>query len=191
MNDLDSLREIYSFNPQTHTFTIPARVDHFDDFFNPLDPSPAPARDLSPGLVDYLNQCSDEILNKYRIEIVLQVKKETPDHEREQECLQSLRTYYQHEKFVTQNQIRRKRSLALKYVLVSLTCLAAFIFSENWYGTGFFWNLLREAVLIGGWVFMWEAVTLNFIEMDEYYEQIKKCRRLIEANTGFVYDQNP
>jgi hypothetical protein len=58
---LDMLREIYPYDPQTKGFTILARVGHYDDFFNPLDPSLAPARDLAPDLVEYLNQCSDEI----------------------------------------------------------------------------------------------------------------------------------
>jgi hypothetical protein len=191
MNDLDSLRAIYPYNPQTRAFTILARVNSYIDFFNPIDPSPAPARDLSPELVGYLSQCSDEILNKYRVEIVLQVQNEAQDTRREQECLSSLRTFYQHEKFVTQNQIRRKRGLALKYIIVSLSCLAVYIFTENWSAALFLWNLLREAILIGGWVFMWEAVTLNFIEMDVYDEQIKKYRRLIEAKVGFVYNQIP
>jgi hypothetical protein len=191
MNDLDSLREIYPFDQQTRTFIILARVNLYDDFFNPLDPSPAPARDLSPELVEYLNQCSDEILNKYRIEIVLRVQNEAQDTQREQECLKSLRTFYQHETFVAKNQIRRKRGMALRYILVSLICLAAYIFSEQWNSLMFLWSLLREAVLIGGWLFMWEAVTLNFIEMDIHYEEIKKYKRLIKAKAGFTYDQNP
>ncbi len=191
MNDLDWLREIYPYDSKKRTFTIQARVSLYDDFFNPLDPSPAPARDLAPELVSYLNQCSDEILNKYQIEIALQVQNETRDIQREQECLKSLRTFYQHETFVSQNQIRRKRGLALRYILVSLTCLAAYIISEQWVTAAFIWSLLREAVLIGGWVFMWEAVTLNFLEMDTHYEEIKKYRRLIEAKAGFIYDENP
>jgi hypothetical protein len=191
MSDLDSLREIYPYNPQTRTFTIQARVKLYDEFFNPMDPSPAPGRDLSPELVDYLNQCSDEILNKYQIEILLQVQNEARNVEREQECLKSLLTFYQHETFVTKNQIRRKRGLALRYILVSFSCLAAYILSEQWNLTAFLWSLLHEAVLIGGWLFMWEAVTLNFIEMDVHYEEIKKYQRLVFAKLGFTYDQNP
>jgi hypothetical protein len=38
---------------------------------------------------------------------------------------------------------------------------------------------------------MWEAVTLNFIEMDVHYQEIKKYKRLIGAKLGFTYDQNP
>jgi len=190
-NHLDSLREIYPYDPQTKGFTILARVGHYDDFFNPLDPSPAPARDLAPDLVEYLNQCSDEIPYKYPVSLALQVQNDARNAQREQECLNSLQTFYRHEIFVSQAEIRRKRGGSLKYLLISFSCLAISTFSAQLQLEGFFWSLLREAVLIGGWLFMWEAVTLNFIEMDVHYQEIKKYKRLIGAKLSFTYDRNP
>jgi hypothetical protein len=187
MTNLDALREIYSYDLTTRTFTIPARVANYDDFFNPLDPSPAPARDLTPELVDYLNQCSTEIPAQYGLSIQLQVQCEAQASQREQDCLASLRTFYQHNVFVVQAQIRRMRGRALKYLLVSFACLAITILGESWSTAGFVGNLLHEALLIGGWVFMWEAVTLNFIEMDSYTQEISKYRRLIAAKVLFTY----
>jgi hypothetical protein len=190
MDNLTALREVYEFDPQTRTFTIPIRVNHYDNFFNPLDPSPAPARDLSPELVDYLNQCSDELPYKYPVVISLHVHKAAREAQSEQECLASLRTFYQHEIIVSQAQIRRKRGEALKYLSISFICLAFSVLSEGWSLEAFIWRVLREAVLIGGWLFMWEAVTLNFIQMDVHHQEIKKYRRLIGAKASFTYDQN-
>jgi hypothetical protein len=190
-NQLESLCEIYPYDPQTRTFTILARVGRYDDFFNPLDPSQAPARDLAPDLVEYLNQCSDEIPLKYPVILSLQVKMNAQEKQREQECLASLQTFYRHEIFVSQAEIRRKRGGSLKYLLIAFSCLAVSSLSGQLYLEGFFWNLLREAALIGGWLFTWEAVTLNFIEMDKHYQEIKKYKRLIGASLGFTYDQNP
>jgi hypothetical protein len=188
-NQLDSLREIYPYDPQTRTFTILARVSHYDDFFNPLDPSPAPARDLAPDLVEYLNQCSDEIPSKYPVVLSLQVQLSACDTRREQECMASLQTFYRHEIFVSQAEIRRKRGGSLKYLLIAFLCLAISSMSSQLSLEGFFWGLLREAALIGGWLFTWEAVTLNFIEMDKHYQEIKKYKRLIGAKMSFSYDQ--
>ena len=196
MNNLDSLRKIYPFDPQSRTFSIPARLGNYNEFFNPMDPSPAPARDLSLELVEYLNQCSVEILERYPLALSIEIQNEPRAALREKECLESLRSFYQHAIFTTQAQIRRKRRQALKYLGVSFLCLGAYILSE-WFQSvqgrvgagGFFVDLLREAVLIGGWVFMWEAVTLNFIEMDTLIQEIKKCQRLIEAKLVFSYTQ--
>ncbi len=186
MNILDSLRQIYPFDPHTQTFIIPTRLEGYADFFNPIDPSPAPARDLSRELIDYLNQCSDEIPAKYPVAISIEIRKEMYDAQHEVECVQGLRSFFQHEIFVTQSRIRHGRGLAFKYLLVSLSCLAGYIISEPWSLAGFLWNLLREAILIGGWVFLWETVTLNFIEMDTHVMEIRKFRRLIEARITFT-----
>lgn len=188
MTNLNALREIYPYNPHTLTFTIPARVTSYDEFFNPIDPSPAPARDLTPELVDYLNQCSTEIPAQYELNIQLQVQNEFQSKQREQECLASLRVFYQHNIFVVQAQIRHMRGRAFKYLMISFACLAITILGENWSSTGFAGNLIHEALLIGGWVFMWEAVTLNFIEMDSFTQEIYKYRRLIAANVSFTYN---
>ena len=187
MNSLDSLREIYSYDPQTRTFTIPVRLGYFSDFFNPLDPSPAPARDLSPDLVGYLNQCSDEIGGRYLLAISMQIRHDMRDQHNEQECLDSLRSFYQHEMFITRSVIQRKHMLALRYLLFSMLCLSAFAFSQSFDISSFVWGLLQEAVLIGGWVFMWEAVTVNIIEMDAHQQELKRFKRLIRARVDFRY----
>ena len=72
---------------------------------------------------------------------------------------------------------------------VSIACLALTILGEGWSSAGFVGNLLHEALLIGGWVFMWEAVTLNFIEMDGYIQEISRFRRLITAKVTFTNDK--
>ncbi len=187
MNILDSLRLIYPYDPQTQTFTILTRLNSYADFFNPLDPSPAPTRDISPELIDYLTQCSDEIPTRYPLVISIEIRDETREAQQEAECMQSLQSFFHHEIFVTQAHIRHRRGMALKYLLVSLSCLAAYLLSEQWNPGFFLWNLLKEAVLIGGWVFAWEAVTLNFIEMDTHTLEIRKSRRIIEAMLNFSY----
>ncbi len=190
MNNLNSLSENYPFDPATRTFTIPLRLKQYDDFFNPMDPSPAPFRDLSYEMVDYLDQCSDEIENRYPVAISLAMQVDKQDLKREEECVGSLRTYYRHLIFVSQARVRRKQGQALKYLLVSFLCLAVYVGSGQFDQIAFVLNLVREAILIGGWVFMWEAVTLNFIEMDTPVQEIKKYRRLIDAKIVFMYEDS-
>ena len=189
MNNLNSLSENYPFDPVTRTFTISLRLKQFDDFFNPMDPSPAPIRDLSYELAEYLDQCSDEIEERYPVEISLAIQMDKRDSLREEECIGSLRTYYQHLVLVSQSHVRRKRGKAIKYLLVSFMCLAVYVGIGQLDQASFIWNLLREAILIGAWVFMWEAVTLNFIEMDTPIQEIKKYHRLIKAKLIFSYEK--
>ena len=187
MNDQEYLQEIYAFDPGARTFTIPVSIERYDDFSTRLDPSPAPKRDLATEVVEYLNQCSNEIPCRYPISIQLQIRADERDAQREQDCLESLRLFFRHEMFVEKSEIRRRRGDALKYLLVSFLCLSFYVVTERLGLNNFFLNLLTEAVLIGGWLFMWEAVTVNFIEMDKYNQNIKKFKRLIQAKMNFSY----
>ena len=187
MKKSNSLAEIYPFDPQTQAYTIPVRLSRYSDLFNPMDPSPVPARDLSLKLADYLEQCSAEIPLKFPLTIALQIQHDARDPLSEEECRGSLRSFYQHAIFLTRAQISRKRRKALNYFLISIACLALYIFSGTLNLAGFLWNLLHEAILIGGWVFMWEAVTVNFIEMDEPSQAVQKFQRLIQAQVLFDY----
>lgn len=53
--------------------------------------------------------------------------------------------------------------------------------------TTFFLNLIHEAVLIGGWLFMWEAITVSLIEVDKYVQARKKFERLVHTKIEFTY----
>jgi len=181
MNDLESLQEMYPYDHGTRTFTIPISIERYEDFSLRLDPSPASKRDLAPDLVDYLRQCSDEIPCRYPIKLKLNICEDKRDSKREQNCLDSLKNYFQHEIFVERSDIRHRRADSLKYLLVSFLFLTLYIVTEKLLLIAFFSEFLREAVLIGGWLFMWEAVSVNFIEMDKHYETIKKLNRLIQA----------
>jgi|WetSurMetagenome_2_1015567.scaffolds.fasta_scaffold105814_2 hypothetical protein len=187
MNDQEDLQETYPFEVGTRTYTIPVSIEHYQDFTTDMDPSPAPTRDLAIELVDYLNQCSDEIPCRYPISLHFHIRADTRDMLSEKICMDSLRNFFQHEVYVGKSEIRRKRVEALKYLLVSFLCLSIYVVSDKFGSASFFPDLFREALLIGGWVFMWETVTINFIEMDKYYQNIKKLKRLIEAKVIYTY----
>ena len=187
MNDQKFLRETYPFDPETGTYTIPMSIERYADFFTDLDPSPFPKRDLASDLITYLKQCSDEIPVSSAVLLEILIRTNPHNPQSEQECTAGLRSFYHHEMFVEGSEIRRKRWSAFRYLLVSLLSLSAYIATEKFSAHGFLLDLGREALLIGGWLFMWEAVTVNFIEMDKHYQAIKKFKRLIQAKINFIY----
>lgn len=181
--------EIYPYNENTNTITIPIRLNRYSDLYNPIDPSPSPMRDLSQELLDYLEQCSSEISLEYIIDLAIEVKDDIADSKTELGCLTSIRNFFKHEIFVAQNDIHRMRISALKHFLISLTCLSVYVISGQFDLAGIPVDIIKEAILIGGWVFMWESVTHNFIQIEPLYEQIKHYKRIINASIKFSYPQ--
>jgi len=48
---------------------------------------------------------------------------------------------------------------------------------------------LAEGNHLDWWVFMWEAVTVNFIEMAAYNLKIKRIKGLLKAKVTFKYSE--
>jgi hypothetical protein len=187
MNDLKFLQEIYPYDPEKHKFTIPISITRDNEFFSRLDSSPAPKRDLSPELVEYLNQCSGEISSRFEISIDLNISQEACNPDRERDCLGRLQRFFQHQIYMEKSEIRRQRMNALKYLVVSLLCLSADIASGGLVSKTLPDNLLYEALQIGGWVFMWEAITVNFLHTDKHNQVNRKLKRFIQTNIHFTY----
>lgn len=183
------LSEIYKFDRSSGEFIIPIRFQSRHDLYNPIDPSPAPARDLSDELADYLDQCSDEIPVEHKIRLEIEFANDPRDPTFEAEVEASIRAYYKHEMFVKIRELGSQKKAALKHFLVSLSCLSIYVISENFTFPFLLYTIFQEAILIGGWVFMWEAVTHNFIHNQPTEEVISKKRRLVHCSILFQYQK--
>jgi len=187
MKKKNFLEEMYPYDSVSRTFTIPITVECYTEIYNHLDPSPVPLRDLAPDLVDYLHQCSIEIPNRYAVELNLGIRADGCDLQSEKEIQTSLRIFYKHETLREKSETHRRLGDALKYLAISCLCLAGYFTIERAAVTTLFLELLKEAVLIGGWLFMWEAITVSLIEVDKNVQAMKKFERLVRAKINFTY----
>ncbi|HBC29638.1 MAG TPA: hypothetical protein DC024_00115 [Clostridiales bacterium] len=48
-------------------------------------------------------------------------------------------------------------------------------------------RVLLESLLIGGWVFAWEAVHTLFIDIFEPFQRSRELQRFLEADISFIY----
>lgn len=48
-------------------------------------------------------------------------------------------------------------------------------------------KVFLESLLIGGWVFTWEAVHLLFIDILEPFRRRREIKRFLEADLKFMY----
>jgi hypothetical protein len=184
--NLAHLKEVYLYDEAHKRFTVRVLVRQYEDLFNRLDPTPIYQRDLAPDLLDFLQVCADEIPERYGVDLLIQVAEEDRDPPTEAQALEGLRHYFAYEQNVLRLQENRARQRALRYVLISFLSISAAMLLRIPPGNLLF-NFLREGLTIGGWVFLWEAISVSFIQSSERVRMQHFYHRMQTAQVTFRY----
>ncbi|MDX2239964.1 MAG: hypothetical protein NW224_04695 [Leptolyngbyaceae cyanobacterium bins.302] len=189
----DLFGEIYRIDQDTDRYMIEIALDRYADIFSTWDPAPFKRRAMDPDLELYLEGSSDEISSRYPIELYFTLPAGSRNAAIEDETRYGLRNVFIFKIYLIKKELGKTNALILRYVLLG------FIFL--WIGTVSFkhpsdnvWlSLVADALIIGGWVFLWEAVSLFFFTNRELYQRYRTYRRLQNAPVIFreVDSQSP
>lgn len=135
---------------------LDVRVESMEQLFDRRDPAPFRDRDLDPGFVEYLLDAARDLarVRPWRLEIWMGT---SPSDD----VSQAVRAYFQHEIDRT-NRERREQvhrgliGLAVALAVVMVLIAVAGVVERRLTGT--FGTLLREALVISGWVLMWRPL---------------------------------
>jgi len=140
---------------------IEVRVAELKRLFNSMDPSPFRNRDLDPSAEQFIVGASMELPRDAALSLLVHLERPAgPANEAEilREAL--------HQFFGAQSTLSRRRLTELFRrgrisLLIGLTFLATAIVAseliETWLHGGFM-SILRESLVIGGWVAMWRPI---------------------------------
>ncbi len=177
--------EIYAIDASTNLYMIEIALDHYSDIFNEWDSAPFKRRDLDPDLQLYLEGSSNEIPLRYPIELSFTIPKGSRDQQIEEEIRNSLKNYFVFKLYLLRRELKQTNVQMLRFVVIGFFLLwVATKFSEQFEGVPFA-SILSEGLFIGGWVFIWEAVSLFFFTNRELYEHYQTYRRLHKAPVFF------
>ncbi|HSM81190.1 MAG TPA: hypothetical protein VLS96_05870, partial [Nodosilinea sp.] len=154
--------EIYVVDEANNAYMIEAALDHYTDIFSEWDPAPFKRRELDPDLQFYLESSADEIPKKYSIEVCFTLPPGSRDEALEQDVRAGLRNSVDFKLYLLKKEIRLVNSRTARYVVAGLgTLLVARLVAEP-AEFNVLTSVLTEGLFIGGWVFLWEAVSLFF-----------------------------
>ena len=187
MKKSNKYESLYRKNKATGRVIIDIALDDYLEFFNEWDNSAFKKRDIHGELVEFLDLCSEDIPLRKELEIVFSLSEEEFSPEKEEQIRISYRNYYNSiirlEKRKTKGYVRNSIFLLL-IALTLLTIYGLAIDSEN---RTIVSRVLHESLLIGGWVFTWEAVHLLFIDIIAPLRRHRELKRLLEAEISFKY----
>lgn len=187
MKKIDYLNKIYEKNPETGNYIIEISLDKYTDIFNEWDHASYKKRDMDPQLAMFLEDCSEEIPQQYGIDICFYLPKELKNVDKEKIIASGIKTYYSFYSHYQMRHLKFSYTKVVSYIAISFMFLAmAFLLGEK--KPDLLSNTIIQGMTVGGWVFLWEAISFFFFRQSEQIGEINNYKRLSSAVIFFKYD---
>ena len=163
----------------TDAATLQVRLHELRQLFNSIDPSPFRERDLDPDCEEFIVSWARELPTDRPVRIEIRIDRERPPPSLLADVAPAVRSHFARE--ASLQDLRRRRlvregrlSLAIGLAgLVLFEGAAALVPTESLGAAG---HILRESLIIGGWVVMWHPLEVLLYGL----WPVVRERRLIE-----------
>ncbi|HIK44224.1 MAG TPA: hypothetical protein IGR64_04970 [Leptolyngbyaceae cyanobacterium M65_K2018_010] len=184
-SDDQLFNQVYALDQANNAYMVEVALDHYTDIFSEWDPAPFKRRELDPDLQLYLEGSAEEIPAQYPLEVCFTLPSGRRDRAMEDEVRAGLRNSIDFKLYLLKREVKAIHTRTLRYVITGFgTLWVARVLSgpaEAYTVT----SVLTEGLFIGGWVFLWEAVSLFFFSNRELYCRHRTYQRLRNAQVVF------
>ena len=178
---------LYRKNETNGNIVIEVLLDDYLDFFHEWDNAAFKRRDIHPELVNFLSICSEDIPLKENIEIQLCVKEGSVNKEKEDLIRTSFFNHYDTLYCWERKEAKRIARTSGILLLVALTLITLYVILSGNITSSVIAQIGMESLLIGGWVFAWEAIHGIAIDIAEPLKRRRELKRFLRADVGFKY----
>jgi hypothetical protein len=169
----------------TNDDTIRVRIHELRQLFNSMDPSPFRERDLDPDCEEFIVSWAREMPPDRALRVDIRIDREHPPAEIAAEVSSAVRSHFEREASLLN--LRRRHiaregrwSLAIGLVLFVLFESAAALVPTASLGTA--GAILRESLIIGGWVVMWHPLEVLLYGVWPVVRERRLLERLAAAD---------
>ncbi len=157
------------------------RVREIGQLFNSLDPDPFLERDLDHDAVEYIRSWVREIPPRQPLRLVVEIQ-EAGSHQDHQPVLQAaVFNHFDHMAELSRMEFHQLLRRGRFSLLIGLSVLSVCMLASGWLSLQQTWpfaQLLRETVLIGGWVAMWRPMEILLYDWWPLLRQRKDYERI-------------
>lgn len=182
------LKQMYTYDRDKSAFVIEVSLDDYGDIYNEWDYAQIKRKDINQELKAFLEECAADISTKYKLILHFHLPKAIIDRKREETARMGLEQYFGFIVHTLEREWTREKRKGLFYMVVSFCLLSsAFLFREVWADELFF-EVFNEGLFIGGWVFLWNALSKFFIENSALRQKRRQYRRFLQTEKEFFYE---
>ena len=178
---------LYRKNSDNGRIIIDIALENYLEFFHEWDNSAFKKRDIHAELVNFLDLCSEDIPLKKDLEIVFTLPTNKINKEKEDLIRSSFKNYYSSVLRLEQRKTKKIIKSSVVLLVIAITLLTLYGLLNSIRQESIISKVFLESLLIGGWVFAWEAVHLLFIDILEPFHKYRETKRLLNSNLSFRY----
>jgi len=142
---------------------IEVRIQELSQLFNSMDPTPFHHKDLDPDAEEFITSWAQEHPRDAELEILIHLAGGNAPADAEAVVREALRNYFTYRAAHAQREFRHLMQRGRRSLVIGLGFLATCLLLAEQIGhasAGTFATIVRESVLIGGWVAMWRPLEI-------------------------------
>jgi hypothetical protein len=173
---------------------IELRVETLSEIFNSLDPAPFSNRDLDPRAEEYIVSWARELPRDADLELRVHLERCAGLPDEESTLQDAIQGYFAGRSEVTRRRLKQNFRLGRISLLIGLAFLATALLAsqliERYLHPSGFVEILRESLLIGGWVAMWRPIEIFLYEWWPILADARLYDRLCRTPVRIKYAQD-
>lgn len=138
---------------------IEVRVSELKQLFNAIDPSPFRERDLDPSAEEFIVDWAKEASPSATLGLAVYLDRPAGLPNESVELREAIHEFFRHRAELSRHRLRELFRRGRTSLVIGLCALGVSLVAGNLVGE-FFAGLLKEGLLIGGWVAMWRPIEI-------------------------------
>jgi hypothetical protein len=170
---------------------IDLKVKHARQLFDNRDPAPFRERDLDDDAVEYLLAAAEEIPRTHPLALVVTISEEPEPRLAPDAIVEAVRSHFAHEEAQLARRLREHVRRGQLFLGGGLTVLVVFLTLAEFTAalpSGYLRQVLREGLVITGWVAMWRPLEVLLYDWWPLVDQRQRIRRIVEAPVSIRYE---
>ena len=163
---------------------IDLKIHSIRQLFNSLDATPFPDNDLDTNAEEFIVGWAKELPPDQRLQIRVQLTQPGDDPQKIAGVESAFHNFFEYRAGVVQRQFRQLMREGRISLMIGLTCLAVALVAAEFisqYERSAFSSVLRESLIIGGWVGMWRSIQIFLFDWWPIRHHRNICTRLSQA----------
>ena len=169
--------------------TVEVRVRDVRQLFNSLDATPFPETDLDADAEQFILDWAMEFNSDAPLRLRIHVDNPPPRVDVIRQTEAALRGYFEYRADVVRRRFRLLMTRGRLRLVIGISCLTASVLGAQLLtrlGDSAILAILRESLLIGGWVAMWGPLEILLYDWWPLRHEWRVCERLAEASIEIV-----